>query len=880
MSLANGTRLGPYAVTEPIGAGGMGEVYRATDTRLDRTVAIKVLPEHLADDPQRRERFEREARAVSSLNHPHICTLHDVGEQDGVHYLVMELVEGDTLGERLEKGRLPLDQALEYAIQIADALDKAHRQGVVHRDLKPGNIMITKSAGVKLLDFGLAKLKGDDGAVSPLSQMPTQDPSAPLTAEGTIIGTLQYMAPEQLEGKEADARTDIFAFGAVVYEMITGKRAFEGKSQVSLMAAILEHDPTPMQTLQQVTPAMLERLVLRCLAKDPEDRWQTARDIVVEIRSFDDAGIDRPAEPTAGANRERLWIAATVLALLTASVLAGIIYFGPAPEAPAPVRFVFETTPDAQAPLNLRVSPDGRYVVNGGVSADGINMLWLRSVDSLEYQPIRGTEGANSFTWSPDSESLVFFDQSELKLKIVERTGSAPIPVCDISEVTSGGLTWNENDTILFSAERRVLHRVPASGGTPTPITALDDSLQETRHSGPRFLPDGQHYLFLVTSADPENSGIYLGSLGSPDRERLVATTQRFDYGSGHLLFFREEALMAQPFDPDRLEMTGNAFLVSDEVAINSGNGNAGFSVSDNGVLAYRPVSDAGMNTMVWIDREGRIEEFVSQRGEYVAAAEISPDGARVAVSLRDNDTRNIWVYDTDTGTPSRLTDDDLRVAGELVWTNDSRNITFRVGANIYQQPWDGSESSELLWEGEGLVEPIAWSRDGNSLLIEVGRVADLTMLSMADKDASSFGVAGVIEAALSPDGRWIAYMRVDSPDSEVWVAPYPGPGSAYQVAEGNVPTFGDQREQKVMWSPNGRGLLYTDGSAVLSAPLRFEPSFSSGEPTRLFDLGTSYELLDLHPDGTSVLARSIEGSETQQIVVVTNWLEQSRSPQ
>ncbi len=284
MALTAGTRLGPYEIGDQLGAGGMGEVYRATDTRLDRTVAIKVLPEHLADDPQRRERFEREAKAVSSLNHPHICTLHDVGEQDGVHYLVMELVEGDTLAARLEKGRLPLDQALEYAIQIADALDKAHRQGVVHRDLKPGNIMLTKSAGVKLLDFGLAKLKGDAGAVSPLSQMPTQDLSAPLTAEGTIIGTLQYMAPEQLEGKEADARTDIFAFGAVVYEMVTGKKAFEGSTQASLVGAIMNHQPAPVAEVQPVSPPMLDHVITACLAKNPEDRCQNAADLRRELK--------------------------------------------------------------------------------------------------------------------------------------------------------------------------------------------------------------------------------------------------------------------------------------------------------------------------------------------------------------------------------------------------------------------------------------------------------------------------------------------------------------------------------------------------------------------------------------------------------------------
>ena len=439
MALTAGKRLGPYEIRDQIGAGGMGEVYRATDTRLDRTVAIKVLPEHLADDPQRRERFEREARAVSSLNHPHICTLHDLGEQDGIHYLVMEYVEGHTLQQRLEKGRLPLDQALEYAIQIADALDKAHRQGVVHRDLKPGNIMLTKS-GTKLLDFGLAKLKGDSGTVSPLSQMPTQDPSAPLTAEGTIIGTLQYMAPEQLEGKEADARTDIFAFGAVVYEMVTGKKAFEGASQASLIGAIMNSEPKPMAELETMTPRSFNRLVLQSLAKDPDERWQTSGDVMRELRWIvgeKEPGTIRPV----AAVPARPWQRPVPLGLVAFIVLAvgvgawnlrPLLFTESSPTRPTPahlsLQLPFRThlAIDTDHPT-LALSPDGSVLVFVAVDDSGTRRLYVRPLASPDARSIEGTEGAASPFFSPDGEWIGFFAGSSLKR--VSLAGGVPITV-------------------------------------------------------------------------------------------------------------------------------------------------------------------------------------------------------------------------------------------------------------------------------------------------------------------------------------------------------------------------------------------------------------------------------------------------------------------
>ena len=425
MALNAGTRLGPYEIAAQIGAGGMGEVYRATDTRLDRTVAIKVLPEHLADDPQRRERFEREAKAVSSLNHPHICTLHDVGEQDGVHYLVMELVEGDTLGQRLEKARLPLDQALEYAIQIADALDKAHRQGVVHRDLKPGNIMITKSAGVKLLDFGLAKLKGDDAQVSPLSQMPTQDPSAPLTAEGTIIGTLQYMAPEQLEGKEADARTDIFAFGAVVYEMVTGKKAFEGASQASLISAIMSAEPTTMAELQTMTPVALDHIVTTCLDKNPDMRWQTAADLMRELKWTNDghAQVETVPIEMPSKTRERIaWSLSLVLLISTVALALLFAFSGDAPQEQTAFRFPIAQVSGARGDV-LAMSPEGERIAFLAPAPTGADAVWVRELASGEMRMLAGTEGARlSLFWSPMGQSIGFFTATVRRQNISDRS--------------------------------------------------------------------------------------------------------------------------------------------------------------------------------------------------------------------------------------------------------------------------------------------------------------------------------------------------------------------------------------------------------------------------------------------------------------------------
>ena len=609
MAILLGRRLGPYEILSAIGAGGMGEVYKARDTRLERIVAIKVLPAHLADRPELRERFEREAKTIASLNHPHICTLYDTGHQDEIDFLVMEYIEGETLAQRLAKGPLPIQQVLQFAIEISDALDKAHRKGITHRDLKPGNIMLTKM-GTKLLDFGLAKLAQDALPATPNSQLPTMKDG--ITAEGTILGTLQYMAPEQVEGKDVDARTDIFAFGVVVYEMATGKKAFEGKSQASLMAKILETDPPPMTSLTPMTPPALDHVVKRCLAKDPDERWQSASDLCRELKWIVEggspAGIPAPELVRRKGLEGLAWGVATI-AVVAALALA-FLYFHRAPENARPVRFFISppgnlagmgaTTSGTSAPL--AVSPDGHLIAFVALNESGKYVLWVRSFDALTAQALAGTEGASSPFWSPDSRFLGFFAGG--KLKKIDTAGGPPVTLCDAPD--NRGATWSRDETIVFNpGNRTALQKVNASGGLPTAATVLGQG--EQAHMRPTFLPDGRHFFYRALTGSLAGP-IYLASLDSPDRKLLLnADSQNVLYAQGHLLFLREGTLMAQPFDPRRLALTGEAFPVAEQIQTTGTSPPYGvFSTSENGVLAYQMGAAVANPQLVWFDRTGK----------------------------------------------------------------------------------------------------------------------------------------------------------------------------------------------------------------------------------------------------------------------------------
>jgi len=739
VSLAAGTRLGPYEILSPLGAGGMGEVWKARDTRLERTVAVKVLPPHLSASAEMRQRFEREAKTISQLSHPHICALHDVGNQDGVEYLVMEYLEGETLAERVGRGALPLEQTLRYGIEIAGALDKAHRQGVVHRDLKPGNVMLTRS-GVKLLDFGLAKAIAPAVPQSSLTALPTVGGSAPLTQEGMILGTFQYMAPEQLEGREADARTDIFAFGAVLYEMATGSKAFAGSSRASLMSAILRDEPRPISQVLPMTPPALERVVKTCLAKDPEDRWQSARDVAGELKWIAEAGSQAgvPAPVILRRRiRERLgWVTAVALALAVAVLAAGLIRRPRMPDLhpihaliPVPETAVFGQVAVPE------ISPDGNMVVwSGRDEAKG--PLWVRSLSGDDARALAGTERGMFAFWSPDSRSIGFF--ADRKLKRIDLAGGAPVTLCDIPDYGRGG-TWNRDGVIVFSGARAgALSRVSAAGGVPEPVTKLDATRGDTTHRWPHFLPDGRHFLYLASPNVSEKRTIFVAKLdgrenrplalapepslgasesGHPVRTEAIANAA---YASGHVLFVQKSTLYARPFDAASARITGPAVVVAENVASGFGVIRSMFSASATGNLVFVSEPTNFDVRVDWIDRDGKRAPALPE-ALVASDLQLSQDGKRLAISIRDEQTRqaDIWIVDLGRGSRTRLT---FGPGSSLspIWSPDGSRVAYvasRPKVGIFEKSAAGIGAEKLLLEPGGDIELTSWSPDGRYLL-------------------------------------------------------------------------------------------------------------------------------------------------------------------
>jgi eukaryotic-like serine/threonine-protein kinase len=886
----SGRTLGPYRLESAIGAGGMGQVYRANDTRLHRTVALKVLAPSLAHDSQFRARFDREAKAIAALNHPHICTLHDIGSADGVEYLVMEYVEGETLSTRLEHGALPFDQALTCAIQIADALAAAHREGIVHRDLKPGNVMLTKS-GIKLLDFGLARLRGDAasaGQAGSLSMLPTTPPigptrGTPLTVQGTILGTLQYMAPEQLEGKEADARTDIFAFGAITYEMLTGKKTFSGGSQASLIGAIMHADPPSITTLQPLTPASLERLVRTCLAKDPDQRWQSAADVARELTWVRSASTDVKAEKAAPTSRALRMLAIALTLLGGAALGFGIALSRSLARDDAVTRFVIDMpashylfTGGGGRPV---LSPDGKTLFYPGVPTNGGRILYRRPFDQLDAKPIPGTENAGQPSFSPDGRYLTFNSIGDIK-KLDLASGS----VTTVLNCPGGcrGSTWLGSDTIIAAQIRAgaPLLRVPVVGGLATPIgTDRTDSALWY----PQVLPGGHSVIATAMPPNgPTSAKVVVVSLDTGERQSILDGTGAQFIPTGHLVFSRGDRLFAVPFDPDRRQVIGTPVQVVETVQTNTG-GLALFAFSSNGTLAYVPGGSGTTRSLVWVDRSGREEPIAGSPDRSYVAAAVSPDGTRIALDTRDQQN-HIYIWNLAQRQMIPLTTNSA-VDAFPVWSRDGKTIAFASARgsamNLYLQDVDTTAPAGRLTESANPQTPLAFSSDGKQLIYVEDTADGGSMLGRValsgDKQPGTIAQWSqrIGSSALSPDGSWIAYDStvVGQAQAEVFVQSL-RTGERHQIS-----TNGGFRPA---WARSGTEVFYQGvDERLMTVTIQLQPSFKATEAkgllaARYYSAGPARPY-EPSADGNRFLMMR-EGGSAQRathIVVVQNWFEE-----
>ena len=869
----------------------MGEVYKARDSRLNRDVAIKILPAALSADPERRERFEREARAVSSLNHPNICAVYDVGSQDGVDYLVMELLDGESLAARLAKGPLPLELALRCGIEVADALSRAHRQGIVHRDLKPANVMLTKqgaarpgSPQAKLLDFGLAKVGAPEAAVSGASLMPTLEKS--LTAEGTILGTFQYMAPEQLEGQDADVRTDIFAFGALMYEMVTGRKAFEGRSQASLIASIINASPAPLSSLAPMTPPALERLVRICLMKDPDDRWQTAHDVATQLRWIAEGGSQIGAPAPVVARRKSgehlAWGLAAVLAIVAVAATARIVLHSD--PAPQPTRFTV-TSPPGVVLSWPRLSPDGRTIAFVGTAVTrNRTSIWIRPLDSFEVRELEGTEGVQRPFWSPDSRYLAFVAGRQ-QLKKIAIAGGPP----QLVAMTPGGAdgSWSSQGVILFDGgPADPIWRVPAGGGTVTVAMKPDPARKETGVAWPNFLPDGRHYLYAANDVNGPTT-LRVGTLDEEGSTALGDLQSRVEYASGYLVYVSQSTLVARPFSAKTRTFTGDPFPVTDKIQVQA-LGLVDFSLSQAGDLAYITQATEQKSRLLWVNRAGQDVATVGEPAGFGDLA-LSPDATRVAVSVASSGAGrsggNIWIYDVTRGAASRLTFADGRQIAP-VWSPDGTRVAYTVsGRGAYQLATklaSGAGAEEAFPEDKDhYLLATDWSRDGSRLVVTTApRAVDNNDLIVIDPSrpgtAEPFlqtpGPLFESMGRFSPDGRWLAYQSNESKRNEVYVQPYPATGGRWQIstAGGSAP----------IWRGDGREIFYTGpDDTVYAVPVEAKAgSLEVGNPTKLFQRVLVHGAPQTYRwaadrDGQRFLLNvPVENATPQSAQIVLNW--------
>lgn len=887
-ALSSGTKLGRYEIRSLLGEGGMGEVYRARDTELGRDVAVKVLPSSFSADRDRLSRFKQEACAAGALNHPNILVVHDIGAHDGSPYVVSELLEGETLRKRIGGSPLSQRRAIDYALHVAHGLAAAHDKGIIHRDLKPDNIFITNDGRVKILDFGLAKLTQDDGGQQQ-TDIPTRRAN---TDPGVVMGTVGYMSPEQVRGQTLDQRSDIFSFGAILYEMLSGRRAFHGESAADTMSAVLKEDPPELSESNKTVSPALERVVNHCLEKNPGARFHSATDLAFALEALSGSAsvsnqtVTVPALTPGRISGNRLWMVLAAVAVLAAIAFA-ILYFRrpPVPEAHT-VRF-FVQPPD-QGTISggggQHVSPDGLRLVFPVTGPDGRRLLWTRPIDSLTAQPLAGTEDASNPFWSPDSRFIGFYAAGG-KLKKVEFTGGPAQLLTDVQ--VRGGGSWSREGVILFPKNSgEGLYRMSASGGASTPATTLDESRKELAHAWPYFLPDGRHFLYLARSLQRQNTGIYVGTLDSSERKLLLNTDSSAVYAPpGFLLFLRERTLMAQSFDASSLQLSGEPFPIADQVGQNAAIGRAFFSVSETGVLTFLSASTPNTQ-LAWFDRAGKQLALVGSPAADTAIR-LSPDEKLLAVGRVDIQaaSTDIWLIDLARNVPSRFTFDPAN-ENNPVWSPDRSRILFssnRSGVtNLYQRLATGTGSDEALFKSELPIAPLDWSSDGKFILyteMSPKTDNDIWLLPLfGDQKATPYLQSEFSEtqARFSPDGRWVAYTSNESGNFQVYVQSFPASGGKWQIS-----TNGGGQPQ---WRRDGKELFFLSPDRKLMAVEvnGEESTFKAGVPKALFEARTiptvpfygfnaSYYVAS--GNGQRFLVSTLAGESTPTpLTVVLNW--------
>jgi serine/threonine protein kinase len=894
MPLTSGTKLGPYEIQSPLGAGGMGEVYRARDTRLDRIVAIKILHTHLSENPDQRQRFEREARAISSLSHAHICQLFDIGTQDGTDFLVMEFLEGETLADRLRKGPIPIPELLKIGINIAEALEVAHRAGIIHRDLKPGNIMLTKS-GARLMDFGLAKsqtaipsISKSSGSNSPATALHTSSmatleisaltsPASPLTQKGSIVGTFQYMAPEVLQGGAADARSDIFSFGCVLYEMATGTRAFDAKSQVGVLAAILEKDPEPITVSQPAAPPALDRLIRNCLAKDPDQRWQSAHDLKVQLQTTADLGSQFSAQPTsqlgvpavvaASQKKRRLLLGALAAgwALAFLAIVAALYYQRHANEATFPVHADIDLPPGIQIHANNgapTLSPDGSKLVFVGYSS-AFSSLWVRDLKTGAVTSLPGTEQPIFPFWSPDSSMLGFFANG--KLRTIPAAGGAVQIICPA--LAGRGGSWNSSGTIIFTPNiRESIYQVSDAGGTPTAVTKLDAG--HYTHRNPIFLPDGKHFLFIQRLEENTTGDLYVGSLDASTPKLVVARASNAAFVHGYLLFLRDRNLVAQRFDPSSFTVSGNPIPIAQNLEYWPPRDLGNFSASANGTLTYRSESST-KDRFAWVQLPGnQVEEFGDPINALPSQVTLSPNGRKIAYMRRDPSSPDgeLWVYDLDRKTASRILDQSISALGSAFSPDSSRiAITKRPTATseFYIRSLSTGTEEKLAVNLPNALSIYSWTPDGKYLILAVQEPKTQQDIWAQPVDGGKAiplltQPYSEVGGTVSPNGKWMAYASDESGRNELYVTDFPGVHAKLQVST--------EGASWAAWAHDGKRLYFAHGDTLYAANMPNPDTLEFGNTETITTLN-GVNPIAIAPDGRLLVQRDANGAPLQIVL-------------